>query len=77
MTAFRVLVAVGLAAILAGTSYALRPLDVEAVEPPFDVTALRSEVAGLRAALYVADQQACLNVGVMRTVPPPTKRGRR
>ncbi len=76
MTPFRILVAVGVAAILAGTENALRPLDVEAVEPPFDVTALRSEVAGLRAALYVAEGQACPNLGV-HPVPPPTKRGRR
>jgi hypothetical protein len=33
MTPFRVLVAVGVAAILAGTSYALRPVEVDAGEP--------------------------------------------
>jgi hypothetical protein len=46
VTPFRILVAVGVAAILAGTSYGLRPLDVEAVEP----AAVRESTAELLEA---------------------------
>ena len=38
--------------------------DVAYAEPQFDATALRSQVASCEARLYVADQQACMNVGV-------------
>lgn len=60
----------GSALILAGTSYFLRPYDLE---PPAHHVACRSALAQAEARLYVADQQACLNVGVL----PVTKKGAR
>lgn len=60
----------GSAFILAGTSYFLRPYDLE---PPAHHVACRSALASMEAALYVADQQACLNVGVF----PVEKKGAR
>ncbi len=46
-------------------------------ETPAEVLYLRSQVASLEAALYVAEGQACPNLGVQRPVPPPTKRAGR
>lgn len=74
MTAYRYLVLAGVAFILGGTSYALRPLEPSG--PRYEVTALRSHIATLEAALYRAEGERCENLGV-HPVPPPTKRGRK
>lgn len=63
----------GSAFILGGTSWALRPVEVQA---PAHVIACFSQVASLEAAFYVAQAQECPNLGVQVPVPPPTRRGR-
>lgn len=44
---------------------------------PNEVLALRSQVASLEAALYVAELQACPSLGVHPVPPPARKAGRR
>jgi hypothetical protein len=46
-------------ALAAGLAWNLRPEVAYASEPPAEVVMLRSQVASLEAALYIADAERC------------------
>ena len=69
----RYLLVFAVAFILGGTSYALRP--VADASEPVETLILKSRVAHLESALYVAEGQACPNLGVHPV--PPAKKARR
>ena len=76
MTRLLVLAALAGAALTAVMAWSFRPELAAAGEPSIEVTTLRSQVASLEAALYVAEAQACPNLGV-HAVPAPAKKARR
>jgi hypothetical protein len=65
------------AIVVLGSARGLSYEPASAADAPQALVACRSQLASLEAALYVADQQACLNVGVQRAVPPPSKKAAR